>query len=247
MSRNQGASQLQIEGTLKYGEFIPRPNRFLAICKINERRRKCYIPIPGPMPDLLFPGVEVLLRHSPTIYRKTDYDLICVRHCGQLLSLDTRVPNKILAEAFASGALSPFAQYEEVHTEVIYQGSRFDFMLKDSGLPTCFIEAKSSTHAEQSIAYFPRAVTSRGQRHLQKLMHAFDHGYRSAIIFIVQRNDAKIFRPNDRIDPDFGSTLRKAAQHGVETYAWTTRFDEETNQILFDHSLQIDLSTPKLI
>jgi sugar fermentation stimulation protein A len=233
---------VKLQGPFVYGEFIERPNRFLAICRVKGRRKPTYIPNPGPMPDLLFPGVEVLLRHDPADHRKTDYDLICARNNGIFLSLDSRVPNWLLAETLPRGLLAPFAQYTDVHTEPVYRESRLDFLLQDDLLPPCLIEAKSSTDAENAIGYFPRAITARGQRHLHELMHAVREGYRAAIIFIVQRTDAKKLCPNDRIDPAFGQILRRAAKKGVETHAWTTHFDEAKYEINIDEKVPVDLT-----
>ncbi len=237
---------MQLSGPLVFGKFLRRPNRFLAICLINGEEIPCYIPNPGPMPDLLFPGVEVLLRHSPGEQRKTSHDLVCARHQGKLLSLDCRVPNWLLAELLPSKHLPPFQHYESVQTEPIYEGSRLDFLLQTPSLPSLLLEAKSSTHAENETGFFPRAVTHRGSRHLRTLMHAVTQGYRAAIVFIVQRADAKNFRPNDRIDPKFSNTLRQAIKHGVEAYAWTTQLDEKTMQIKINHSIPVDLDPPLL-
>ncbi len=237
-----GVAFVKLQGPLVYGKYITRPNRFLTICKVNGQRVPAYIPNPGPMPDLLYSGVEVLLRQHPGTHRKTGFDLIGVRNRGVLLSLDSRVPNWIIAEALDQHKLAPFAQYSKMHSEPIFGKSRLDFLLRHNQLPPCLIEAKSSTDAVDAVGYFPRAVTERGQRHLHELMHAIACGYRAAIIFIVQRTDAKVLRPNDRIDPIFGQVLREAAQNKVETYAWTTRFNEDTYEIILDCAIPVDLT-----
>ncbi len=235
---------MKLQGPFSYGEFLERPNRFLTICQVNGRRVQAYIPNPGPMPDLLYPGVEVLLRHNPANHRKTDYDVICSRNQGVMLSLDSRVPNWLLAEALPQGQLEPFIQYHEINPEPIYKDSRLDFLLHAKGHPSCFIEAKSSTDAIDRIGLFPRVPTNRGQRHVQELIHAIDEGYRATIVFIVQRTDADKMRPNDPIDPKFGSILRKAVKHGVEAYAWTTRFIEQNHEIVIDRAIPVDLEPP---
>ena len=152
---------MKLQGPFTHGAFLERPNRFLAICQLNGQRVRAYIPNPGPMPDLLFPGVELILRHAPAPHRSTDYDLVCARHQGSFLSLDCRVPNWILSEALPNHALEPFAEYTEISSEPVYRESRLDFILKAEGLPACYIEAKSSTDAINDIGYFPRANTSR--------------------------------------------------------------------------------------
>lgn len=234
---------MRLQGPLIYGKYVKRPNRFLTICRVNGQRVPAYIPNPGPMPDLLYSGVEVLLRQNRGLHRKTEFDLVGVRHQGVLLSLDSRVPNWLIAEALSQRKLAPFAQYSKVHSEPIYGNSRLDFLLLDNQLPPCLIEAKSSTDAIDAIGYFPRAVTERGQRHLHELMHATTCGYRAAIIFIVQRTDATVLRPNDQVDPGFGQVLREAAQNKVETYAWTTRFNEDTYEIIIDCPIPVDLAS----
>ncbi len=238
----EGAIFVKLQGPFHYGEFLERPNRFLTICQLNGQRVPAYIPNPGPMPDLLFPGVEVLLRHKPGNQRKTDYDLVCSRNNGVMLSLDSRVPNWILAETLHQGILAPFSQYHEIHSEPIYKESRLDFLLQARGAPSCYIEAKSSTDSKNRIGLFPRVPTERGQRHVQELMHALDEDYRAAIVFIVQRIDADRMRPNDLIDPEFGVILRRAVEYGVEAYAWTTQYIESNHEIVIDRSIPVDLS-----
>lgn len=195
------------------------------------------------MPDLLYPGVEVLVSHKPAKHRKTEHTLVGVRHRGTLLSLDSRVPNKLLAEAFNNQLLEPFVHYTDIRPEPSYLNSRLDFLLQNGTSKPCLIEAKSSTHAENSVAYFPRAVTLRGQRHIKELMHAARNGYRAAVIFIVQRADAESIRPHDLIDPAFGSILREAVNQGVEAYAWTSHFNEITNEIILQKPVPVDLSS----
>jgi sugar fermentation stimulation protein A len=233
---------MKLKGPFTYGAFLERPNRFLAICQLNGQHVRAYIPNPGPMPDLLFPGVELILRHAPAPHRSTDYDLVCARHQGIFLSLDCRVPNWILSEALPAQTLPPFADYSEIISEPPFGESRLDFLLEGENLPSCYIEAKSSTDAINEIGYFPRAVTPRGQRHLHELMHAKDNGYRAAVVFIVQRTDARCLRPNDQIDPNFGAALREAVRNGVEAFAWTTRFDEECFEISVNQQIPVDLT-----
>jgi sugar fermentation stimulation protein A len=235
---------VKLQGPFHFATFLERPNRFLTICQLNGRRVSAYMPNPGPMPDLLFPGVEVLLRHNPGTHRKTDYDVVCSRNRGVLLSLDSRVPNWLLAEALPQHQLAPFTQYHYFISEPVYKESRLDFLLRADEQPSCYIEAKSSTDAQNSVGVFPRVPTERGQRHLQELMHAIDEGFRAAIVFIVQRTDVERMRPNDSVDPAFGCVLRKAVKYGVEAYAWTTRFIESSHEIVIDQAIPVDLSPP---
>lgn len=52
-------------------------------------------------------------------------------------------------------------------------------------------------------------------------MRALDEG-RAAVLVLVQRSDAKFFKPNEVTDPDFAENLREAARMGVEVHAYNS-------------------------
>jgi len=45
------------------------------------------------------------------------------------------------------------------------------------------------------------------------------------MLYFMQRMDARVFKPADRIDPDHGSGLRWVAQRGVEIFAYDVAID----------------------
>lgn len=51
---------------------------------------------------------------------------------------------------------------------------------------------------------------------MYELASAVEKGKRSIVFFMVQRNDAVCFMPNDNTDPLFGKALRDAVMKGVE-------------------------------
>ena len=71
---------LEIEGNMVKGLFLERPNRFLALVRLGNEVFPSFLPNPGRMHELLFPGVEVLLKEVIKGHRKTHYDLIGVKH-----------------------------------------------------------------------------------------------------------------------------------------------------------------------
>lgn len=83
---------------------------------------------------------------------------------------------------------------------------------------------KSCTLVKDSVALFPDAPTERGRRHVRTLVEAKKGGYRTCVLFIVQRTDAQVFAPNDEIDPEFGKALRNAFLEGVEIFAYCSEF-----------------------
>lgn len=72
---------------------------------------------------------------------------------------------------------------------------------------------------EEGTARFPDAPSERGRKHLQELTQALQEGFRAAVIFVVRRDDARVFSPNLATDPLFTQALRRAAAAGVEIYA----------------------------
>jgi hypothetical protein len=90
-----------------------------------------------------------------------------------------------------------------------------------------FGEVKNCTLVEEGRALFPDAVTARGRKHLEVLSELRRAGHRAVIFFVVQRMDAECFSPADRIDPDYGRTLRQALDDGVEALVYDTAIDLE--------------------
>ena len=127
-------------------------------------------------------------------------------------------------------AHAPLAGHARIEREVASpDGSRFDFRLSAPGesarAPVCWVEVKSVTLCDAGRARFPDAVTVRGRRHLEHLVHRVEAGERACLLFVVQRADAESVAPADDIDPDYGRTLRQAARAGVELHALATRVD----------------------
>ncbi|MCL4440795.1 MAG: DNA/RNA nuclease SfsA [Firmicutes bacterium] len=151
------------------------------------------------------------------------HDLALVKYRGRLVSVDARLPNVLVKEATDRGELAEFRDYMVVKNEVKYGNSRLDLLLGDIGGNQCYLEAKSVTLVENGIARFPDAPTERGSRHLEELARAAREGHRAAVVFVVQREDARIFSPNDVTDPRFGATLRRVTEAGVEVYAYICR------------------------
>lgn len=211
---------MKIEGNLVQGVFKKRLNRFLAVVNIDGSENSCFLPNPGRMHELLVPGTEMILKEINDVKRKTHYDILGVFYKGMIVSIDSRIPNKLIFEALKNDEIEEFSGYTRIKPEFAYGSSRFDFLLTN-GKP-CIIEAKSCTLVNNGVALFPDAVTERGSRHLLELIKAKKEGYRACVLFLVQRIDAKYFSPNDETDTKFGKTLREASKNGVEIYAYTS-------------------------
>jgi sugar fermentation stimulation protein A len=111
--------------------------------------------------------------------------------------------------------------YESIRREVLTRrGTRLDLCLEGS-IGSCFVEVKNVTLAVGGTAAFPDAVSERGTRHLQELIRLRRRGHRAALVFVIQRNDCRCFRPADEIDREYGRWLRRAVKAGVEALPYT--------------------------
>jgi sugar fermentation stimulation protein A len=215
---------MRIEQSLLEGAFISRENRFRARVRLGGREVAAHIPNSGRLTELLSPEHPVLLAEARRPDRVTDYDLLMVCLPHTLVSIDARLPNRLLYEALQAKALRQFEGYPIVRQEVTYGHSRLDFLLEPNGEKRpCLMEVKSVTLVQEGIGYFPDAVTQRGRRHLRELHRASANGKRAVVVFVIQRGDAEAFAPHDESDPDFGETLREVAADGVEIYAHICR------------------------
>lgn len=208
---------MRICGEKKEATFLERATRFSALLDLEGREELAHLPNSGRLGELLTFGRQVIVVERDSPHRKTRYDLVMAHFDDKLVSVDARLPNSLVHEALLHGALPELNGYSFVRREVTYGPSRLDFLLGSS--PPCLLEVKSVTLVRQRMAMFPDAPTARGKRHLLTLMEAKRGGYRAAVLFVIQREDADCFFPNDEADPDFASTLREVALSQVEVYA----------------------------
>jgi sugar fermentation stimulation protein A len=228
-----------MEGRTVRGVFQEKPNRFSALVKVKDNILLTFLPNPGRMHELLIPGTEVILREVLKENRKTSYDLIGVSYNGQRVSVDSRVPNKLVLEALRNGDIEELTEYGIIKPEYGYGHTRFDFFLANER-ESCLLEVKSATLVKDGVAMFPDAVTERGKRHVNDLVKAKKEGYRACILFVVQRTNACAFAPSDETDPEFGKALRNAAVEGVEIYAY--KMEISTNFSLLSLSSRLDVN-----
>ena len=223
--------------TAQPATFLARPNRFRIEARLHATGDvvAAHCADPGRLRELLIPGVTVYISRADNPARKTAYDLRFVTHPenGQLVSLDSRVPNALVWEELRAQRLPPFAGAQtiarEVTTPLQHGGvrSRFDFRLVDAAGTPCWIEVKSATLVEEGVARFPDAPTVRGRRHVEELTALRRTGDRAAVLFIIQRPDAVRLEPKRDTDPDFAAALATAAGAGVEMIAYTCTLTPE--------------------
>jgi sugar fermentation stimulation protein A len=89
------------------------------------------------------------------------------------------------------------------------------------------VEVKSVSLVEGGIARFPDAPTARGRRHVSELEAFLREGGRGLVLFIVQRDDARVVTPNSRTDPAFAAAVTSARREGVLLRAARFRFSAQ--------------------
>lgn len=210
------------------GEFLARPNRFIAQVKIEGQVETVHVKNTGRCRELLDRGVCVYLEESDKAGRKTKYDLVAVKKGRRLINMDSQAPNKAVGEWLMKKTLFP--GLVSVRPECRYGNSRFDFYIED-GQDRIFMEVKGVTLEKDGVAGFPDAPSERAVKHVEELIAAYREGYRALLLFVIQMEGVKFFTPNLATHPQFGEALIKAREAGVEILAWDCRVTPDEMEI----------------
>ena len=209
------------------GEFIARPNRFIAHVMIGGKEEVCHVKNTGRCRELLVPGATVWCQSWDNPKRKTKFDLIAVEKEDRLINMDSQAPNVAAKQWLLSGGLG---EITELKGEYTHGDSRFDFSFMKDG-KRCFLEVKGVTLEHDGVCAFPDAPTERGAKHLRGLTALAKEGYGAYVLFVIQMADVKYLRPNDATDPAFASALREAVQAGVTVLAMDCAVTEDTMEL----------------
>ena len=94
---------------------------------------------------------------------------------------------------------------------------------------------------EKNIAEFPDAITSRGTKHLNELVEAKKKGYQSYLLFLIQREDCKLFKIAKDIDVNYKNAFNFALKNGVKILCYDCKLNNEeiiiNNQIHYEKKL----------
>lgn len=210
---------LVTSGPIAEATFVARTSQLLIEAQLNGKFVRAHMADRGRLNDLLVSNARLLLAPRDEIGRKTAFQVVGVYEGEELVSLDTQMPNRLVALALANGAMPQFARYTKIQPDVTVGEHRFDFRLGE-GVNVCYVEVQSVNLVTQRIARFPDAPTERERRQLDQFATMARNGQRCAMVFIIQRHRARALVPNDEVDPAFGRALRFALANGVELYAY---------------------------
>lgn len=234
------------------GRLVSRYKRFFADLVLDDGQAvTAHCPNPGAMLGLKDPGLVAWASWSDDPKRKLAYTLQMVEQGNSLVGINTLLPNKLVAEALAAGAIPELTGYDTIRPEVKYgEASRVDFLLTHPDRPPCWLEVNNqSDHLQprisnrerlwlevknchfsraKGLAEFPDCKAERSTRHLGDLAAQVTLGDRAAVLFVVQRQDCDAFSACADHDPAFAHALTKAADAGVEVLAYACEMGTET-------------------
>ncbi|HJN15001.1 MAG TPA: DNA/RNA nuclease SfsA [Armatimonadota bacterium] len=226
---------------LQQAFVIKRLNRFAARIDIGGKIALAHVPNSGRLGELIFPGAEVYAHPVDAAHRRTTHDLVLARHKRVLVSVDSRAPNHIAAEALQAGGVSPLGPVDELRTEVALADRRIDLWARVNG-EEWLIETKGCSLVRGKTAIFPDAPTIRGRHHVEALTNVVKQGGRAMVLFVIQRSDAREFRPNSATDPELCEALLRARDAGVVVAAYRCRVSQRA--IKLTDSVPVHLDGP---
>jgi sugar fermentation stimulation protein A len=228
---------MQLQKKLQEGVLLRRYKRFLADITNKEGESiTIHCPNTGSMKNCQEPGSRVWYSDSENPKRTytCTWELVEVDD-KHIVGINTGLANKLVHEAITSNSIEELTAYGSLRTEVAYgeQKSRIDLLLEGTARDPdalCYVEVKNvSLGLGDGLGSFPDAVTTRGQKHLQELLHMHTQGHRAVLLFCVQHSGIQRIIPADDIDPEYGRLLREVASKGVEVLAYRADFDVQNS------------------
>lgn len=229
---------------LIHGKFVDRPNRFTVGFETeNGLIEIAHLRDPGRLKELLIPGAKLLLRKAaPNPKRKTKYDVIAVFYRDIWVLINSGFHSDIAADLVESGLINELSNYSIQRREYTYGKSRIDFLLTDQEKSKMLLEVKGCTLVEEGLAKFPDAPTLRGKKHLEELTRSMNEGFKTAVLFLVIRDDAVEFTPNTYMDPDFSDALKIAREKGVIIIAYSFKNTYKKHSLYIKPYKRVNLS-----
>jgi len=210
------------------GLFIKRYKRFFVDVKIGSKIVTAHCPNTGSMLGLLKKNNKVWLSKSDNPNRKLKFTLEIIENKNKKIGVNTHSANKIVLHAIKDKILKEFGEIVEIKTETKFnKNTRFDFLIKNKK-NNIFVEVKNVTLSRKiNVAEFPDAITERGSKHINGLIEATKKGYKSYILFVVQRNDCKYFKIASDIDVKYSKLIKEAVKKKINILCYDCKFSSK--------------------
>ncbi|MFD0897998.1 DNA/RNA nuclease SfsA [Loigolactobacillus binensis] len=224
-------------------QFVARPNRFVATCRLNDELIKVHVKNTGRNKEILKPEVPVALVKSANPQRKTQYDLVAAQVGSRWINIDSQAPNQVAFDSIQAGTIQlPGIATADILTlkrEVTFEDARFDIFGSTATQPF-FVELKGVTLANGPLAAFPDAPTSRAAKHVATLIRAQQAGYQAYLCFIVQMSAISKMTIYAQRDPTLYAAILQAQKAGVHLLAYGCTVTPATLQVTYP--LVLDLT-----
>ena len=219
---------MKFKERLLQGILLKRYKRFFVDINYKNKIITAHCPNSGSMMGLLNTGNKVWFSKSDNPKRKLKYTLEIIKVKKNLVGINTFLTNKLVLEALNLKKIQDLVKYNNIKSEVKFnKNTRFDFLISNNK-EKCFLEVKNVTLLRnKEIAEFPDAITSRGTKHLIELTNAKKRDFDSCILYLIQRQDCKIFKIAKDIDKNYKTAFNKAVDAGVKILCYDCKITHE--------------------
>ncbi len=206
--------------------FLKRYKRFFADVDLNGKLVVSHVPNTGSLKTCLFPNSPCIVTESNNPERKLKATLQFLKTPTTWVGVNTALPNQLAYEAWEKKQVPDWAAFQAAQREYkISKETRLDLVLAPTPEDLkaqknlYFVEVKNVTYAEDGLAQFPDAETTRGQKHLLELMKLKSEGHGAEILFVIQRSDGRKFKGAEHSEPRYAELLSEAYRAGVKIRA----------------------------
>ncbi len=231
---------MKIEPKLIHVKFVKRYKRFFTDIILNKKKITVHCPNSGSMLGLLNQNNDAWISKSDNPNRKLKFTLEIINDKKSNVGVNTHRANRIVEEALLNKKIVELNKFSSIKREVKFsKETRFDFLLENKN-KKAFLEVKNVTLCRKNnISEFPDSVTSRGRKHLVHLQDAIKQGYESYLLFLIQREDAKILKIANDIDSEYFEEIKKAKKNGVKIIAYSCKVKE--NEISITKNIKVKM------
>tara|TARA_B100001121_G_scaffold255342_1_gene232821 strand:+ start:238 stop:924 length:687 start_codon:yes stop_codon:yes gene_type:complete len=226
---------MKFTNSLIKGKLIKRYKRFFVDVEVNNKVLTTHCPNTGSMLGLLDRGNDVWISQTSDPKRKLKFTLEMIGVNRKIIGVNTHRANRIVEHGLKNKLFKEFSSIKKIKAEFKYSDdTRFDFLCDDK-----LIEVKNVTlNRIHDIAEFPDAITTRGTKHLKKLIESLKQGYKPYVLFLVQIQKITKFKIAKDIDSDYYNNFIEAKQKGIKFIAYRCKLNSK--EIVIEEKIQIE-------
>ena len=208
---------MKFTSSLIKGKLIKRYKRFFTDIEVNNKILTAHCPNTGSMMGLLDKNNQVWITHHNDPKRKLKYTLEMIKVNQKIIGVNTHRANRIVKHALENKLIDEFKSVKNIKAEFKYSDdTRFDFLCDNK-----ILEVKNVTlMRDKDVAEFPDAVTTRGLKHLKKLINSIKKGYKPYVLFLTQIQGINNFKIAKDIDSNYFKGYLEAKKAGVNFLAY---------------------------